>query len=112
MENVLVLLGASSNTAPIRLALQNDGIITIHDILGLRQAELDALVYTIRIDDHPETLMLNRGDRNRLRSLQGYDVYHLSQTGSDMTLTQWENLSADELNTYRMSSHYVFFDGN
>ena len=112
LENVLAILGASSATAPVRLALQLDGMNTVADILGLRQPELDALTYATRTDEHAEMLYLSRGDRNRLRAIQGYSVYHLSQTGSDMTLDQWATLTPEQFIAYRMSSHYVFFDGN
>ena len=59
LENVLAILGASSATAPVRLALQLDGMNTGADILGLRQPELDALTYTTRTDEHAEMMYLS-----------------------------------------------------
>ncbi len=91
MENVLIILGASSRTAPIRLALQNHGVDSVPDILGLKQSELDALMYTMGSGQDTDTILLNRGDRNRLRAIQGYAVCHLAQTGNAMTLVQWES---------------------
>ena len=112
MENILTILGAASPTSPIRLALQSDGMTSIQDILGLKQPEIDELSYMIKQDDTPERLFLNRGDRNRLRAVQGYAVWHLSQTGNNMSHGDWEALTQDKFTTYRMSSHYIFFDGN
>ncbi len=55
-------------TAPIRTALQAEGMLRIEDILG---SELDALMYIIGTGNDMGTLYLNRGNRNRLCAFQG-----------------------------------------
>ena len=87
----------------IALALQQNGITTMWDLLGMTYDDIDTLMYT---DDQGDTIEATKGDRGKLRCLKCYNL-HRSNEGDPIIDQDWNGLTAGEFNDYCISMPYT-----
>ena len=86
----------------IALALQQNGITTMWDLLGMTYDDIDTLAYT---DDQGDTIEATKGDRGKLRCLKCYNL-HRSNKGDLIIDQDWNTLTAGEFNDYHIGMLY------
>ena len=83
-------------------AFSDYGTTSTDDLMSLRHADIESLVYT---NAQRVTTPVRRNERNLVHALQGF-IYHNEQLNTTIGPDDWATLDPEIFNTFRTSVHY------
>jgi hypothetical protein len=115
-DHVLKLLGYDKTTNPdhpVRMALRDESYDSFVDLFSLTRPVLETLQYTsIDEDGTPRKYIIPKGHQTRLLALQGYRCHFEKTNGRSMGVEDWMEVTVDEINEYRLSGDYMYFNNS
>jgi len=102
------VLGISDASHPLRVALDRDGVTSLITLLSLSSNDIENLSYLpeqVDGDPIPRLTKVNAGHRGLIRQFQAWIVFlGVRSGGGTLTLEEYENLSPDAFDDFRISN--------
>jgi len=102
------VLGIPDASHPLRVALDRDGVTSLITLLSLSSSDIENLSYLpeqVDGDPIPRLTKVNAGHRGLIRQFQAWIVFlGVRSGGGTLTLEEYENLSPDAFDDFRISN--------
>ena len=110
------VLGISDASHPLRVALDRDGVTSLITLLSLSSSEIENLSYfpeQVNGDPIPRLTNVNAGHRGLIQQFQAWIVFlGVRSGGGTLTLEEYENLSPDAFDDFRISNATISTQGS
>jgi len=102
------VLGIPDASHPLRVALDRDSVTSLITLLSLSSSDIENLSYLpeqVDGDPIPRLTKVNAGHRGLIRQFQAWIVFlGVRSGGGTLTLEEYENLSPDAFDDFRISN--------
>ena len=115
LDHVLALLGFNKLVDPTHIvlnALSDGGYNTLVDLFSLTRGDVQSLTYFSDTGSNRDRLPLPRGNQVALLVPQGFRMYFQKCHGAPISAAGWLNITKEDINTYRLSDEYMFFNNS